>query len=144
MTVTGGCRCGKTRYSLDVEAMPLTYACHCTLCQRSTGASFAHQMPVREAVLSVEGSPLEVAMTGPSGSRSIQRYCPECLTRLYNTNEARPGLVIVRAGTIDGSERLSPVVHIFTSTKQPWITLPEDAEAYADAAPMEAWGRFFR
>lgn len=139
MAVAGGCRCGAARYRLAVDAMPPTYACHCTVCQRTTGASFAHQMMVREDALSVEGELVEVAHLTRSGSRSIQRYCAACLTRIYNTNEARPGLAIVRAGTVDGSEHLSPRMHIFTSTRQPWIALPTDVPAYDDMPPMEAW-----
>jgi len=142
MALTGGCRCGGVRYRIEVAAMPRTYACHCTICQRASGSSFAHQMPVREAALHVEGEPVEVTIVGLSGARSIQRYCPTCYTRLYNTNEARPGLAIVRAGTIDGSEHLAPAMHIFTSTKQAWIALPEGVEAYPDAAPIEAWRAF--
>jgi hypothetical protein len=143
---TGGCRCGAVRYTLSVgtgaaEKLPGTYACHCTICQRASGSSFAHQMPVFEAGLSVEGEVLERAHVTPSGARSIVRYCPECLTRLYNTNDSRPGLAILRAGTLDGSEHLSPRFHIFVSTKQPWIALPEGIPAFEEAAPVEVFAR---
>jgi len=144
MTITGGCRCGAVRYRLAVDAMPGTYACHCTICQRSTGASFAHQMPVREGALEVSGELVEARIVGLSGALSIMRHCASCLTRIYNTNEARPGLAIVRAGTVDGSETLSPLLHIYISTKQPWIALPEGAPAYAEAAPPEAWRALVR
>lgn len=137
----GGCRCGAVRYTLAAETLPKTYACHCTICQRVSGASFAHQMPVYEAMLSVEGEVVERAHHGPSGARSIVRYCAACLTRLYNTNEARPGLAILRAGTLDGSENLSPRFHIFTSTKQPWIALPEGVPVYEEGAPVEDFVR---
>lgn len=143
MAITGSCRCGAVRYTLDVAAMPGTYACHCTICQRSTGSSFAHQMPVAENVLMVEGVLTEVPMPTLQGGTSIQRYCAKCLTRIYNTNSGRPGLAIVRAGTIDGSETLSPRLHIFTSTKQPWIALPGEVPAWPEAAPIEAWQAWF-
>ena len=141
--IAGGCRCGAVRYALAVDAMPGTYACHCTICQRSTGASFAHQMPVAEEVLTVTGELTPVPMATLSGGLSVQRYCAKCLTRIYNTNSARPGVAIVRAGTIDGSERLSPRLHIYVSTKQPWITLPEGVPAFSGNAPIEEWARLF-
>ena len=72
---------------------------------------------------------------------SLHRYCPTCYTRLYNTNSARPGMAIVRAGTVDGSEAISPRMHIYISTKQSWIMLPEDVPAYDEAPPVEAFMR---
>lgn len=139
--VAGGCRCGAVRYTLAVDAMPGTYACHCTICQRSTGASFAHQMPVREDALAVTGELVTAQMPTLLGGLSVHRYCANCLTRIYNTNSAWPGIAIVRAGTIDGSEALSPRFHIYTSTKQPWITLPEDVPAFAEAGPRAEFQR---
>lgn len=144
MAITGGCRCGAVRYRIAVEAMPATYACHCTICQRATGASFAHQMPVREETLDVEGALVEARIAGLSGAIGIHRHCARCLGRVFNTNEARPGIAIVRAGTIDGSEALSPRMHIYTSTRQPWIALPEDVPAYPEAPPIEAWRDWIR
>lgn len=141
--VAGGCRCGAVRYTIAAEAMPGTYSCHCTICQRSTGSSFAHQMPVAEALLTVTGELTPVPMPTLQGGTSIQRYCATCLTRIYNTNTGRPGLAIVRAGTVDGSEALTPRLHIFVSTKQPWIALPEGAPAYPENAPLEIWQSLF-
>ena len=141
--VAGGCRCGAVRYTIALEAMPGTYACHCTICQRSTGSSFAHQMPIREDALSVEGELVAVPMQTLQGGVSTQRYCAKCLTRIYNTNTGRPGLAIVRAGTVDGSEGLSPRLHIFTSTKQPWIALPDGVPAYAENASLDVWMTLF-
>lgn len=141
--IAGGCRCGAVRYRVAVDAMPGTYACHCTICQRSTGSSFAHQMPVAEEMLSIEGELVEAAMPTLTGSHSVHRYCAKCLTRLFNTNTARPGIAIVRAGTVDGSEALTPRLHIYVSTKQPWIVLQGEVPAYSENAPVEVWRSLF-
>lgn len=142
--LTGGCRCGAVRYAVAGERPPVTYACHCTFCQRASGSSFALQMLVAEAALSIDGEVVEARVAGPSGAVGVSRYCSACLTRLYNTNERRPGLAVIRAGTLDGSERLSPALHIFVGTKQPWIALPSDVAAYEEGAPMEAYVALMR
>lgn len=139
--LAGGCRCGAVRYTLTVAGVPATYACHCTICQRSTGSSFAHQMPVREDAMTVTGELKLVPMPTLTGGVSVQRYCANCLTRLFNTNAAWPGVAIVRAGTVDGSETLTPAFHIYISTKQPWITLPEGSRAFEEGPPPEEWRR---
>jgi hypothetical protein len=35
----------------------------------------------------------------------------------------------VRVGTLDRPERVPPDIHIFTSSKQPWVVLPPDIPA---------------
>lgn len=35
-TMTGGCQCGRIRYSAAIEK-PDAYLCHCRMCQRATG-----------------------------------------------------------------------------------------------------------
>lgn len=35
----------------------------------------------------------------------------------------------IRVGTLDNPDLLPPDVHIFTSSKQPWVQLPEGAKA---------------
>jgi len=46
----------------------------------------------------------------------------------------------VRVGTMDDPALCPPDVHIFTSTKQPWVTLPANAKAFAEFYnPAEVW-----
>ena len=135
--ITGGCRCGAARYAIALERMPRTYACHCTRCQRASGSSFAHQMPIPEAALSVTGELRMAVVTSASGAVSTGYHCAACVGRLYSTNSRWPGMAIVRAGTVDGSERLEPALHIYTSTKQPWIVLPEDVPAFGERGALE-------
>lgn len=67
----------------------------------------------------------------------MQRFCGECLARVYNTNSARPGIAVIRAGTLDRSEELACRAHIFTAYKQAWVTLPDDVPHWPEAAPPD-------
>ena len=134
MTITGGCRCGACRYELALNALPPVYACHCHICQRWSGSAFSLQAIVTEAVLTVSGPVVTYEIT--TGDRtSSQRLCGTCHARLYNTNTRRPGLAVVRAGTLDRSEELVCRAHIYTATKQAWVTIPGDVPHWPDAAP---------
>jgi hypothetical protein len=42
----------------------------------------------------------------------------------------RPSYRFVRIGTLDDPTALSPDVHIFTRSKQPWVGLPAGARAF--------------
>ena len=133
--IQGGCRCGAVRYELALDALPSTYACHCIDCQTWSGSAFSQQTFLPEAALTVTGPVAVYAFTTPSGSTSTQRMCAVCHARIYNTNSARPKVVVVRAGTLDRSDELRVVAHIWLKRKQPWLTLPEGVPSWPESAP---------
>ena len=137
MTVEGGCRCGVVRYGLALDALPPTYACHCTDCQTWSGSAFSQQAVVAEDAINASGPIVLYELTSPSGRISRQRVCGVCHTRIFNTNSARPGVAVVRAGTLDRSNELMVTAHIWTRSKQPWFALPEGVPAWLEAAPAE-------
>jgi hypothetical protein len=42
---------------------------------------------------------------------------------------AGPKVRFVRVGTLEEPGRIAPDIHIYTSTRLPWLTLPEGASA---------------
>ena len=141
--VEGGCRCGAVRYRLAVTAMPKAYACHCLDCQTWSGSAFAQQLLVAENVIETSGPVVEYSFTSPSVSTSRQRICGTCHTRIYNTNDARPGAAVVRAGTLDNSDTLETPLHIWIKRKQPWLRLPHDAVTFDEYGSLEALTTLF-
>jgi hypothetical protein len=121
---------------LALDALPRTYACHCLDCQTWTGSAFSQQTYQPEASLDVSGPLAVYELTTPSGRTSVQRMCALCHTRIYNSNSARPGIVVVRAGTLDRSDELDVVAHIWVKRKQPWLKLPETVPSWNEAAPI--------
>jgi hypothetical protein len=113
----GGCRCGAVRYVLALDQLPRTYACHCLDCQTWSGSAFSQQTFAPEAALIVTGPLVIYEFITPSGKVSTQRMCGTCHTRIFNSNSARPGVVIVRAGTLDRSDELQTVAHIWVKRK---------------------------
>ena len=127
----GGCVCGAVRYRLGEEPLTL-YACHCTDCQRHTGASFALSMIVRrEAVQLLRGEPRAYVATVPGGPQRRGRFCGECATRMWGEPVRFPGILVLRPGTLDDTTWLDPVAHIWTRSAQPWVALPKGAHVFA-------------
>jgi len=141
MTIEGGCRCGAVRYKAALDDLPRTYACHCTDCQTWSGSAFSQQAVVPEDALEVSGPITVYELISPSGRISRQRMCEICHARIFNTNSARPGVAVVRAGTLDRSNELVVTAHIWTRSKQPWLKLSEDVPAWPEAAPPEEMAR---
>ena len=120
----GGCACRAVRYRMLTAPM-FVHCCHCTWCQRETGASFALNALIEaDRVVLLQGD--VEAIDTPSNSGKGQRIarCPTCRIALWS-NYAGAGEAIrfVRVGTLDQAFALAPDIHIFTSTKQPWIVL---------------------
>lgn len=107
------------------------HCCHCRWCQRETGTAFAlNAMIEAERVVLAGGAP-EIVHT-PSASGRGQRIsrCPSCRIALWsNYAGAGEGVRFVRVGTLEEPDRLPPGIHIFTSSKQPWVVLPAHTPA---------------
>ena len=126
----GGCDCRAVRYRLTESPM-FVHCCHCRWCQRETGASFAlNAMIEADRVELLCGEP-EIVLT-PSASGQGQKIvrCPRCRIAVWS-NYAGSGdrIRFVRVGTLDDPDRLPPDIHIYTSTKQPWMVLPDGIPA---------------
>ena len=126
----GGCDCGLVRYRMQTAPL-FVHCCHCRWCQRETGASFALNALIEaDRVLHLTMQP-EIIDT-PSNSGKGQRIarCPKCRIALWS-NYAGGGPVIrfVRVGTLDEPDHLPPDIHIFTTSKQPWLHLPQGIPA---------------
>jgi hypothetical protein len=120
----GGCACSAVRYRMLTAPM-FVHCCHCTWCQRETGASFALNALIEaDRVVLLQGD--VEAIDTPSNSGRGQRIsrCPKCrIAHWSNYAGAGDAIRFVRVGTLDEAFRLAPDIHIFTSTKQPWIVL---------------------
>lgn len=131
--IDGGCDCGTIRYRLTIKPM-FVHCCHCRWCQRESGASFAlNAMIEADRVVLLNGEPEVVDTPSSSGKGQKISRCPQCRIALWS-NYAGGGdkLRFVRVGTLDSPDSLAPDVHIFTSTKQPWLVLPSGTPAFAE------------
>ena len=136
----GGCLCGAARYRVALGLRLAPYACHCTDCQTRSGSAFGIQLVIDEADLVVTGSTIQGRHQQPSGAIVRIVACSDCLTRLYTTNDRRPGSVTLRAGTLDTSGSLVPAFHVWTASRQPWVVIPDDVPALAgQPADLAEW-----
>ncbi len=127
---TGGCQCGNIRYEV-VGTPKQVVACHCTDCQRQSGSAFGMALVVNEADFRLtQGEPKTFASKSDAGRAKLGAFCPGCGTRIYHKSEWRKGMVSVRAGTLDDTSMLKPDMHLWTSNKQTWVTIPAGVKAF--------------
>ena len=128
----GGCDCGGVHFSTNATPI-IVHCCHCRWCQRETGSAFVINAVVETGSLDVTGETVMVDTPWGSGNGQKIVRCPKCHVALWS-HYGRPGrgLAFIRAGTLDDPSAVTPDVHIFTSTKLPWVRLPENAKVFAE------------
>jgi hypothetical protein len=132
-TAEGGCGCGLIRYRLDSKPI-FVHCCHCRWCQRETGASFAlNAMFESDRVQNLGAEPDLVDTPSASGLGQKIARCPKCRIAVWSHYAGSgPVTKFVRVGTLDNPDLLPPDVHIFTASKQPWVTIPEGSPAFEE------------
>ena len=128
----GSCHCGKCRYQITGE--PIRFAhCHCHDCRKFHGTTFNSSILVNapDFTLTHGADELTAYESSPGKHRN---FCKNCGCHLFATMKARPEVIIVTVGRLDGDHGLKPQMHIWVSAKAPWYeirdTLPQYPEAY--------------
>jgi hypothetical protein len=126
----GGCTCRHVRYRMLTRPL-FVHCCHCRWCQRETGSAFAlNAMIEADRVQLLDGDVTVVDTPSNSGKGQRISRCPKCAIAVWsNYAGAGDAIRFVRVGTLDEPSKLPPDIHIYTASKQPWLTLPADTPA---------------
>ena len=129
----GGCGCRQVRYQLLTQPL-FVHCCQCRWCQRESGSAFAlNAMIEADQVQLLNGEPEVINTPTESGKGQNIARCPTCRIALWSTYAgAGPHIRFVRVGTLDMPDHLPPDIHIFTASKQPWVTLAPGIPAVAE------------
>lgn len=125
-SVEGGCTCRRVRYRM--HGTPLfVHCCHCSWCQRETGSAFVlNAMIETSRVELLAGAPVLVDTPSASGKGQKIARCRDCHVAVWSHYPGGgPKVAFVRIGTLDEPARFPPDIHIYTSSKQPWVVIPE-------------------
>jgi hypothetical protein len=126
------------------------HCCHCSYCQQQSGAAFALNAMIEAYNFTLLKGRIESIDTpSPSGRGQKISRCEKCKIAVWsNYGGAGEAVHFVRVGTLDNPVSCPPDIHIYTSTKQDWLVLPEGVpvvEEYyrmRDYWPQESIKRF--
>lgn len=123
LPITGGCNCGAVRFEIT-EAPVYSYYCHCTRCQRRSGAGAA------PGIISPPGSfkllQGEDALTKWSAGDGFDKwFCSVCGSHTHASSPDNPELVSVRMGVLDGDPGIRPGSRHFTDSAAGWEPVDE-------------------
>ncbi len=137
----GGCTCRAVRYRMKSKPL-FVHCCHCRWCQRETGTAFALNAMIEADRVELHSGAPEMVLTPTNSGRGQKIWrCPQCRVAMWsNYSGAGDKVHFVRVGTLDDPDALPPDIHIFTSSKQPWVILPDNVPAMPEYYDLkERW-----
>jgi hypothetical protein len=120
---SGGCACGAVRY--QCSATPLAMLnCHCRDCQRAGGSAYSPTVVIPQAAFRLlRGEPRYHESIADSGSTVRRGFCEQCGSPLLASSSARPGMLAIRAGSLDDPSWFRAERDVWTGSAQPWDIL---------------------
>lgn len=122
--LTGACGCGAVRFELTEPLESASY-CHCTRCQRRTGAAASGNGRARPGSFRVVAGEDRLRAWKPEGGWE-KWFCGDCGSALFSRDPNDDSQVGVRLGALDGDPGVRPGHHQFVAYAAAWEPIPED------------------
>lgn len=119
MSFSGGCLCGAVRYSCDAEPAMAGF-CQCEDCRRSSGAGHCGHLVAPEAAVEVRGATSGYERPADSGNIVSRHFCPTCGSALFSRNSGMPGMIFLRASSLDDLGAFKPTMVVYASRAAAW------------------------
>ena len=122
--MTGRCMCGRVRFEITKPLTAWGY-CHCTRCQRRTGAAASAQAAIDGASLRfLEGEDAVRAYRPPDGFEKL--FCSECGSALFSRHPEDASQMSVRMGVLDADPGIPPSWRQYVASAASWEPIPDD------------------
>ena len=132
-TTTGGCMCGHIRYRITSDPGP-SRVCWCRDCQHIASNGTVNVIFPTSSI-EVSGAVGQHTKVADSGNHVTRRFCPQCGTQLFSDSTGRPGLTVVRVGTLDAPSDIKPTANIWSSSAPTWACLDASLDRFERQPP---------
>ena len=134
MKFSGSCLCGGVEYSGETDGGG--GHCYCADCRKSSGTGHSSHLIAPEGDFDYSGQLNFYASPADSGNVVNRRFCPSCGSPVFSTNSGYPGLVFVRASTLDDARVFSPQVVVYASRAPAWDPVAEGLPTFDEMPPF--------
>ena len=127
----GSCLCGAVQFEID-EFLPQAAHCHCSMCRKFHGASFATIAGVpRSGFRWTRGEDALKGYTAQNGT--TRTFCEHCGSSLmFSSPRAPEDVVEIALGALDSDVPLEPSAHIFVASGANWAIVSDDLPQYEE------------
>jgi hypothetical protein len=116
---SGRCLCGAISYCANVEPR-FAGNCHCRDCQRSSGSAFTPAMIFPEASVTTVGEAKYFEAAAANGSIHKRGFCITCGSQMFAKFSGMPGMIGIKAGTLDQMSTYVPQLDFYVASAAPW------------------------
>lgn len=132
--ITGGCHCGAIRYACGAEPLAALH-CQCSDCRRMSGTGHVSSMALPEQGVRLTGTPTAYRTLSESGNHVTRYFCGTCGAPIYSTNSGVPGLLFLRASSLDDPSLFKPQAVVWTSSAPAWDHMDPALTRYPKGRP---------
>ena len=134
---TGGCLCGAVAY--QGEGAPVFCGhCQCVDCRKTSGTGHGSHMAMPEAAVQLSGDVSSYDRPADSGNMVSRSFCPQCGSALYSTNSGMPGMLFLRASSLDDPNVFNPQMVVYTRSGAAWDLIDAQLPAFETMPPPDA------
>lgn len=131
---SGRCLCGRISYTVTGEPLA-TAVCHCKNCQRQSGGAFSVNVIIEDIRLEIIGELTTFEDLGDSGNKVYRRFCGACGSPILSALGGMPGLVALKAGTLDDVSGIQPSLQVWCDSKQDWLSFLPGLPGFPKSPP---------
>jgi hypothetical protein len=122
--ITGGCNCGAVRFEVTSPFVSASY-CHCTRCQRRTGAGASANGRAEPGSFRVTRGEDRLRAWKPEPGYE-KWFCGDCGSALFSRDPDDQNNVGVRLGTLDVEPEVRPSYRQYVAYAAVWEPIPDD------------------
>ena len=126
----GGCLCGAVHYRAEGEPAMIG-DCYCVDCRKSSGTSHCTHICIAEDGFTMEGEVRFYDHPADSGHVVSRGFCPTCGCPILSRNDAMPGMVFLRASTLDDLDAVEPQMAVYASRAPRWANIDRAKPVFA-------------
>ena len=108
--------------------------CYCEDCSNESGTGHITTVAAPDAGFTITGQLSHYTKTSDDGNGLTKFFCTNCGSTLFTRPEKLPGLVVIRAGTLDDRSVIEPQLQMYVSRAPAWDRPDETIKSFPEMA----------
>ena len=140
--LTGVCLCGAVTY--EASGTPFVVGhCYCDDCRKASGTTHGTHVGLPADAVTLTGELRSYDKHADSGNVVTRSFCPDCGCAIHSTNSGMPGMMFIRASSLDDLNAVSPQMTVYAARAPKWALLdtsgPVFDEMPPNGPPVQSW-----
>ena len=132
MSHTERCYCGDIEFDDPIHSQLL---CHCRECRYLSGGEPNASIVISEKNFRITKGELKTFARDDLDAPRMRSFCGNCATHICVESPPRPGMLVLKIGTLDDHSWFNPQTAIFCIDQQLFHQIPEGVPSFERTPP---------